>query len=249
MRMQIKNSFLEVVDDAPRGRGLFRSQSADQLGARMTFCAFDFDEEFVKEKSNTRVEDGISQVDSPDQLPDDVLRDRASMCTLNCAKPEFDEDPLGIPEVVIHDPLDVAAGSSLQPPPPIHASGWKDQVAKDVPQEPVNHDPCMSSLEQTQGDNQDPHSRIERLLQQLHKKEEEPKVLDWDPQALSKEQPTPSDSYVPLRVADFSENQTHGMRPQDKIFQEAKRQYWCMLMMLKLQLDHPQFIPRQSCTD
>jgi len=221
LRLQVRNSFLEVVDDDAPPRGTWvRSQSADAVHAGSGSIPNDLGNTFDTISS---VEDSFHHPGSPNWM----LQDQATSCSTSEANTELDEEPAGSPQVIISDPFDVAIAPPTQPPADMNSPETNTSKAKKV-------------LEEFLADYWQVYTtgcQIRQMLHQLEKVSKAPEVIDccpvsWQPQLVNKEPCAQPEGHVPAAAGGALANEIRRMQQEEEMLQEAKGQYSSMWALL-----------------
>jgi len=133
MRMVVKNSFLETIDDEnPSGR-LKRSWSADQFGTQsMSSYGVDFEEPIFSETYSTGVlEEKHGSADPQHPFPENTWQADASVSSSG-VRSEANVDASNSLEVIDCDPSDWPEGPSTQLLPPLSAEGLNAWIQTDA---------------------------------------------------------------------------------------------------------------------
>jgi len=267
MRVVVKNSFLETIDDENTSRRLKRSWSADHLGAQST-CSYgvDFEDSSFSESYSTGVaEEKHSSADPQHPLPENTWEADANMSSSSCIRSEPNVDPSNSLEVIDCDPFDFdwPEGPSTQLLPPLSAQGLNAWIQTDaqrlsleqemleghvhvlrtqLQQTEAGWDPCIPS--------HDPLQQMRTLKHQTegpHSSQFSLRPGEHSPSECTHVTMPPRRLLLPEGTRVSAEqwaaelaNRTRKMQVADDILQDSANGLWCLAHTMKAHLENSQ---------
>jgi len=270
MSLQIKNSFLELVDEDDE-RPMKRSLSTGELSNRTMSSVVNLqDNPFGEACSTGVVEEKRSQQDPHDPSPKSALQADASSCRFDSdvdASHAPDVDAPDIPEVIDCDVFDWQMVPSMQVPCNLNTQRLHAPVACDASRTPQSSEQVLeghahvfqTKLQQMGRAGLDPQNPRQQQVQQIYRWEDEPEVLDFSPwpsqiEGFYQNSSVPLGRHVPSAGSRVSyagcaseiADVTHRMQVKDEMLQDTAVSFWHLFHKMHSHMNHLQ--PRPTCS-